>query len=797
MQLKTGVVLALLIASVVPFVPGAAAETVTRTWTQTSQIDFSQGSGTADVSINPGSVQPGGGLSHDVSSRWSVEADAGCYNWCFDRSYQGSPYVTPGKGSIYFGRGIYTSQGCCYRSFEDRISIPAANNQQFTIYMYPSSYYQQYWYGAYMEHYLRISDANGNQQDFFLKGVRSNGWSSYYDYYGSYQQYVNINGWNWYKFVFNVPGHFDQGTLKAALRSYTWVDSYWSCCSGIYMWNYYAFGSPPTSEFVSNVHNTGGLANWGAVNVDGYVPSGATLKVQTRTSGDGVSFSEWAGALSGEPVASPAGQFIQYRALFTRAPNGAEPRLDEVRVSYSFTVDTNPPRTAAQLVGTQGCAGWYTDQPYVVLTAQDDASGVASTMASLDGGLFQPYGGPFQVGDGVHTLDYFSTDGAGNVEGARSLSFKVDSTTPGTSIDLDGYAGDQLYVRPDAMITLDAADATSGVKATTVNTGAGAAAYTGPFSLGGADGPRSIAFGSEDRACNVEAEQRLDVFVDGTAPDVALTAPAAGSLDVDGRALPAAPLPPPVADAVAELRNRLPSAFADANTVLDILRGGADELCGPALTERCAVLALADAAPRPGGTILAGTVRVAADATDPAVNGGASGLAGVAFVVDGAVRHAANAGPFEWAWDTRGETLGRHVLEVVAVDHLGNAASASMEVTVVPLGLAGALATGAGALDAVDAPDFAQDLYAFAAAKVLAQQLPSPPPTPDPAGVVEAVQEAIAGLPLPPLPVSPPEELPPLPVEPPGGLPPVEPPVLPPLPPVPQLCIGDVCSPTV
>ena len=64
-----------------------------------------------------------------------------------------------------------------------------------------------------------------------------------------------------------------------------------------------------------------------------------------------------------------------------------------------------------------------------MLSASDPTAGVASTSYRLDGGPLTPYLGPFQVLTfGPHTLDYRSTDAAGNVEATKTVSWGSDFT---------------------------------------------------------------------------------------------------------------------------------------------------------------------------------------------------------------------------------------------------------------------------------------------------------------------------------------------------------------------------------
>jgi hypothetical protein len=75
-------------------------------------------------------------------------------------------------------------------------------------------------------------------------------------------------------------------------------------------------------------------------------------------------------------------------------------------ISTSFQKDTTPPVTTLSGSSNQ-----------ITLTATDNLSGVASTTYSMDGGTNQTYTAPISLGDAnLHTITYFSTDVAGNVE---------------------------------------------------------------------------------------------------------------------------------------------------------------------------------------------------------------------------------------------------------------------------------------------------------------------------------------------------------------------------------------------
>jgi hypothetical protein len=107
-------------------------------------------------------------------------------------------------------------------------------------------------------------------------------------------------------------------------------------------------------------------------------------------------------------------------------------------VAVTVKRDATAPQSTATLTPT-AVGAWYSPRS-VMLSASDPTSGVASTSYRLDGGAWTPYTGPFLVVSyGPHTLDYRSTDAAGNVENAKTVSWGNDPV-------LDQIAGLSAFV---------------------------------------------------------------------------------------------------------------------------------------------------------------------------------------------------------------------------------------------------------------------------------------------------------------------------------------------------------------
>jgi hypothetical protein len=110
--------------------------------------------------------------------------------------------------------------------------------------------------------------------------------------------------------------------------------------------------------------------------------------------------------------------------------------------TMTFTIerpDIWPPVTIASISGTMGQNGWYISNPILTLTATDPdhnqskwPSGVNHTYYKIDNGAYQEYLTPVTlVGEGTHTVSYYSVDKAGNVEDAQTTApYKVDTVAP-------------------------------------------------------------------------------------------------------------------------------------------------------------------------------------------------------------------------------------------------------------------------------------------------------------------------------------------------------------------------------
>ncbi len=184
-------------------------------------------------------------------------------------------------------------------------------------------------------------------------------------------------------------------------------------------------------------------------------------------------------------------------------------------------------------------AGWSNSAATVNLTVIETGSGLASTQYRVDGSSFQS-GASVSIpapadhsNDGVHTVEYRSTDNAGNVETLRSATVRIDTTLPLTTDDAP--AG---WRTSAVTVTLTANDALSGIASTEYRVDGGSF-QNGTSVLIPApadhsnDGAHTVEYRSADNAGNTELLHSATVRIDTTLPTGSVSTPTEG-LRVNG-----------------------------------------------------------------------------------------------------------------------------------------------------------------------------------------------------------------------------------------------------------------------
>jgi hypothetical protein len=252
-----------------------------------------------------------------------------------------------------------------------------------------------------------------------------------------------------------------------------------------------------------------------------------TLQPSDGTNGSGVASTMYsidngqAAAYTSEFTISTAGSHTVKYWSTDNAGNIEQTHTVEVKI------DTTPPVTTASATsnGTTYTFGNWTTQPVMITLSPADGtgeSGVASTYYTIDNGPETTYENPFSISaDGSYTIQFWSTDVAGNAEQSTSVVVKIDSATPVTTVAAtsDGAAYTFGAWAPEPVaITLTADDGTngSGVAQTYYTIDGGqAATYGNPFTIS-TDGSHTLTYWSTDSAGNVETVHTAQVNVVST-----------------------------------------------------------------------------------------------------------------------------------------------------------------------------------------------------------------------------------------------------------------------------------------
>ena len=186
----------------------------------------------------------------------------------------------------------------------------------------------------------------------------------------------------------------------------------------------------------------------------------------------------------------------------------------------TIKIDKTVPTTT---ISPASSATWRTTATSVTLTGSDTYSGVASTKYRIDGGTLTTYAGAFALTDGAHTVTYYSTDNAGNVETTNSATIKVDTVLPTSS------ASPVTGTTPRT-VTLTGTDATSGVASIVykIDSGTTTTVNASSASVSILAGVHTLTWHAVDAAGNAEAD-RSAIYGDVTAPTVVVTYPTNGS----------------------------------------------------------------------------------------------------------------------------------------------------------------------------------------------------------------------------------------------------------------------------
>ncbi len=101
---------------------------------------------------------------------------------------------------------------------------------------------------------------------------------------------------------------------------------------------------PAAGLYTSCAYDAGQAVTWGTVTLQQSTPAGTAVTVQTRTSADGVNWSDWQ-ATAGDGVVSPANRYFQYQLTLTTSNSLVSPEVQRVAVTNSAAQGETPTAT--------------------------------------------------------------------------------------------------------------------------------------------------------------------------------------------------------------------------------------------------------------------------------------------------------------------------------------------------------------------------------------------------------------------------------------------------------------------
>ena len=177
-------------------------------------------------------------------------------------------------------------------------------------------------------------------------------------------------------------------------------------------------------------------------------------------------------------------------------------------------IDRTAPNT-----GITAPSGWNNTDVTLTLTPNDGLSGVSVTNFVLDGGAQQTGASIVISTEGIHTIEYWSVDVAGNTEAHHTASVKIDKTPPTISHSQLPLANGNGWNNSDVTVTFVCGDALSGL-----------ASCTAPQTVT-SEGQLQLVTGSAlDNAGN-SANDPATVSIDKSAPTISASADRAPNAD--------------------------------------------------------------------------------------------------------------------------------------------------------------------------------------------------------------------------------------------------------------------------
>ncbi len=223
-------------------------------------------------------------------------------------------------------------------------------------------------------------------------------------------------------------------------------------------------------------------------------------------------------ALSGLAGSKPADSVLSTEGEAQTASASVSDKAGNTTTATSqpVKIDKTAPSTAVSAP-----SGWVNSSVNVTLTPHDALSGVDATHYSVDGGDEQTGTTITLNAEGTHTIAYGSTDKAGNVEKAKTVTVQIDKSNPTITHALTPRANGNGWNNADVTVTFTCDDQA---------TLSGVASCTAPQTVTAEGKDQSVTGTATDNAGNF-ATDPATVSLDKTKPTITGSrSPAANAL---------------------------------------------------------------------------------------------------------------------------------------------------------------------------------------------------------------------------------------------------------------------------
>jgi N,N-dimethylformamidase beta subunit-like, C-terminal/Domain of unknown function (DUF4082)/Concanavalin A-like lectin/glucanases superfamily/Bacterial Ig-like domain/Bacterial Ig domain len=298
-------------------------------WTQTSVNDFNSGTtnGTMITNNDGGEIQLAPLLQDEFNGTALNGTDWTTTSWTFMGG--GPTVVTVSSGTTSIGGGaIFSAQSYTNIPVEGRVQFGAATYPHFGLATGLSTAAGNYW----------AMFSTRDTTDRLFARVNSNGSSADVDLgplptgFHKYKVEPTSTGFKFYldgtlKTTISATFQSTQ-PMKATISDFIGspsIQSDWV--------RFYSFSTTQSGTFTSSVFDVGTTVDWDKMILTSDAPTGTTVKVETISSLDGVSWTNWQ-EVSGTALPSADGRYLRYRITLTTTDPAKTPVIRDISFTW-------------------------------------------------------------------------------------------------------------------------------------------------------------------------------------------------------------------------------------------------------------------------------------------------------------------------------------------------------------------------------------------------------------------------------------------------------------------------------